>query len=71
MKFRFFGVFEFTKPIYCIRDPELIRQISVKDFGHFVNHRSMFDENVDKFFGRKSLFILRDQNWRDMRSTLR
>ncbi|CAO1343924.1 unnamed protein product [Diamesa tonsa] len=66
---RFFGVFEFIKPMYCIRDPELIRQISIKDFDHFVNHRSVFDENVDKLFGR-SLFILRDQKWRDMRSTL-
>lgn len=63
-------MFEFTKPVYCIRDPELIRQISIKDFDHFVNHRSKFDENVDRLFGR-SLFILRDQKWRDMRSTLR
>lgn len=29
----------------------------------------MIDEKVDSFFGR-NLFILRDQKWKDMRSTL-
>ena len=29
----------------------------------------MFDDDNDKFFGR-NLFVLRDQKWRDMRSTL-
>jgi cytochrome P450 family 9 len=62
-------VFEFLKPLYVIRDVELIRQISIKDFDNFVNHRSVIDESADSLFG-KNLFILRDQKWRNMRSTL-
>lgn len=66
---RFFGVFEFFKPVYFIRDLDLIRQLSIKDFESFVNHRVTIDENVDKLFGG-ALFMLKDQKWRDMRSTL-
>jgi cytochrome P450 family 9 len=66
---RFFGVFEFLKPVFIIRDLELIRQISIKDFDNFVNRRSVIDESADRLFG-KNLFILRDQKWRNMRSTL-
>jgi cytochrome P450 family 9 len=62
-------VFEFWNPVYVIRDVELIKQLTIKEFDNFPNHRSMIDENVDTFFG-KSLFIINDQKWRDMRSTL-
>jgi cytochrome P450 family 9 len=48
----------------------MIKQITVKEFDHFVNHALIIDENVDRLFGR-SLLILRDQKWRDMRATLR
>lgn len=34
-----------------------------------MNHGIAIDEKADTFFG-KNLFILRDQKWRDMRSTL-
>lgn len=66
---KIFGMFEFHRPIYVIRDIELIKQVTVKEFDHFVNHRMTIDENVDRLFGR-SLFIMRDQKWRDMRATL-
>lgn len=55
-------------PKYMIRDVELIKQIAIKDFDHFVNHNFFVDENVDSF-GR-SLFVMRNQRWRDMRSKL-
>lgn len=68
LNFRFFGLFDSGKPLLVIRDPELIKQITVKDFEHFLDHR---DINVDigPLFG-KSLFMLRGQRWRDMRATL-
>lgn len=53
-----------------IRDVELIKQISVKNFDSFLNHRFVIDENVDKLFGR-SLIMMVDQKWKDMRTTLR
>lgn len=68
--FRYYGMFEFRKPLLAIRDRELIKQITVKDFEHFLDHRETpITEDVEPLFG-KSLFMLRGQKWRDMRSTL-
>ncbi|KAH8417476.1 hypothetical protein KR222_000725 [Zaprionus bogoriensis] len=73
---RVFGVFEQRMPLLMIRDPELIKQITIKDFDHFINHRNIFgvdDEygphDMDNLFG-SSLFSMRDARWKDMRSTL-
>lgn len=67
---RFIGTYEMTgSPVYIIRDPELIKQITIKDFEHFVNHRTSVGETSDSLLSR-SLFIMRDKRWREMRSTL-
>lgn len=39
-------------PVYVIRDPELIKQVTVKDFHHFVNHRFGVNEKSDPLMGR-------------------
>ena len=52
-----------------IKDPELIKQIGVKDFEYFMNHRKLASEHLDPLFA-KGLFFLQDQKWKDMRSTL-
>jgi hypothetical protein len=31
----FVGTYELTKPLLIIRDPELIKRVTVKDFSHF------------------------------------
>lgn len=56
-------------PSLLVKDPDLIKQITVKDFDHFVDHRSFVNEDVDPLFG-KSLFNLRGKRWRDMRATI-
>uniref|UniRef100_A0A182F9V7 Uncharacterized protein n=1 Tax=Anopheles albimanus TaxID=7167 RepID=A0A182F9V7_ANOAL len=66
---RFFGYFDFLSPIYVIRDLELVKQICIKDFDHFLNHRIQLDENHDPLFGR-ALFAMRDTRWRNMRAVL-
>ena len=66
---RFFGYFDFLSPIYVVRDLELVKQICIKDFDHFVNHRIQLDENHDPLFGR-ALFAMRDTRWRNMRTIL-
>lgn len=64
------GIFQFRLPMLLIRDPALIKRIAVKDFDHFVNHNdNLFTEDVEPLMG-KSLIMLRDQKWRDMRATL-
>jgi cytochrome P450 family 9 len=47
----------------------LIKQITVKDFDHFVDHRKFVTEDTDPMWG-KSLFNLSGQRWREMRGTL-
>ena len=52
-----------------IKDPALVKQIGVKDFEYFLNHRKLASEKLDPLFA-KGLFLLQDQKWKDMRSTL-
>lgn len=60
-----FGMFEGVQPAIYISDPEIIKQILVKDFDHFVNHPS---------FGtlgpivRKMVFFLENQEWKTVRT---
>lgn len=55
--YRFVGNFEFATPTITIRDPELIKQIGVKDFDYFSNHRSVV--NQEDFIFAKSLVALK------------
>lgn len=68
-----FGMFDAITPIFVVRDPELIKKITIKDFDHFIDHRPIFGngENDSPYvlFG-KSLFAMTGQKWRDMRATL-
>jgi cytochrome P450 family 9 len=62
-------MYQFLCPTLVIKDPDLIKQITVKEFDHFVNHRQIADAGADPFWN-KNLFASRDERWRDLRSTL-
>ncbi|KAJ0177473.1 hypothetical protein K1T71_007482 [Dendrolimus kikuchii] len=67
---RYVGYIETTTPILLIRDPEIIKNITVKDFDHFLNHKELFTaENENGLLG-SSLFMMKGDRWRDMRTTL-
>ncbi|XP_062551078.1 probable cytochrome P450 9f2 [Armigeres subalbatus] len=70
---KIFGLFDALMPIFVVRDPELIKKITVKDFDHFIDHRPFFgnseNDNPYSIFG-KTLFAMGGQKWRDMRATL-
>ncbi|XP_044272842.1 cytochrome P450 9e2-like [Tribolium madens] len=66
---RYFGLYDFLTPSLLLRDPNLIKQITVKDFDHFVDRRPFVSEKADPLFG-KSLFSLKGAKWREMRSSL-
>lgn len=51
------------------RDPELIKQLTIKDFEFFENHRIFIDEKTDELFGN-SLFLMQGEKWRAMRGCL-
>lgn len=67
--YRFYGIYEILHPVFVIRDPELIKQLTVQDFDHFVNHQGNFDMEMDSLVSR-SLFFSRNQQWKDMRAVL-
>ncbi|XP_055530200.1 probable cytochrome P450 9f2 [Wyeomyia smithii] len=74
--FKVVGFYDFMKPIFMLRDPEVIKKIAVKDFDYFIDHTptmtsGSLDEQTknESLFGN-SLFALRGQKWRDMRATL-
>ncbi|KAG4072707.1 hypothetical protein HA402_001819 [Bradysia odoriphaga] len=64
-----YGLFDFRVPQYVVRDPETIKQITVKGFDHFEDHKTFTDEKTDRLFGN-ALFFLKGEKWRQMRATL-
>ncbi|CAD0199578.1 unnamed protein product [Chrysodeixis includens] len=66
---RYVGFMEFTLPVILIRDPELIKSITIKDFDYFTDHREFFTEESDPLFAG-SLLLMKGNRWRDMRTTL-
>ncbi|XP_055532849.1 probable cytochrome P450 9f2 [Wyeomyia smithii] len=70
------GLYDLLTPMFLARDPEIIKRISITDFDHFTDHTpSMSNASVDEEIGGEnlfgnSLFALRGQKWKDMRSTL-
>ncbi|RZC39558.1 p450 domain containing protein, partial [Asbolus verrucosus] len=43
---RYCGMYQFFTPILVLRDPDLIKQITVKDFDHFLNHQKFIPEDL-------------------------
>lgn len=56
-------------PLYVVRDPNLIKQIGIQDFNCFMNHSFDIGEKTDPLMA-KNLFFIKNQPWKDMRSTL-
>ena len=60
---------DFATPITVLRDPEIIKTVTIKYFDHFPDHRSFVTEEMDPIFG-KNVFSLKGDRWREMRNTL-
>lgn len=50
-------MYSFLMPGLILRDAELIKQITIKDFDHFMSHRPFLPEDADPVWG-KTLFAL-------------
>ncbi|XP_072396671.1 cytochrome P450 9e2-like [Diabrotica undecimpunctata] len=68
-KSRYVGTYQLLKPMMLIKDPELLKDITVKNFDHFMDHTNQVSENSDPLW-TKNLVALRGQQWRDMRAVL-
>lgn len=64
----FFGMFLFHKPGLIVNDPELIKQLLVKDFNHFVNRYVSSD--VHDPLGYYNLFSVKSFMWKKIRGKL-
>jgi hypothetical protein len=63
------GIFSFDKPSLLIRDPELVKNILVKDAQYFVDRTISLNEKLDPLFSR-GLFAIKGQRWRYLRTSL-
>ncbi|CAH0579520.1 unnamed protein product [Chrysodeixis includens] len=66
---KYVGFFDGMKPILLIRDPELMKMITIKDFNHFVNRKPFFPKEIEPLLG-SSVLSLEGDEWRKMRSRL-
>ncbi|KAL1509588.1 hypothetical protein ABEB36_004300 [Hypothenemus hampei] len=62
-------VYQFTLPTLMVKDPELIKELTIKYFDHFTDHRAFIRPDIDPLWSN-NLFALTDQKWREMRTTL-
>lgn len=65
---KYVGFYDLTRPVYVIRDPELINTIAIRNFDNFCDHRNFVDDNEP--MAGKNLFGLRGDHWREMRKLL-
>ncbi|XP_020280576.1 cytochrome P450 9e2-like [Pseudomyrmex gracilis] len=65
---KYIGMYLTTKPLFLLRDPELIKAILIKNFEVFPNRRGFGDLNESLF--SKSLFSLQGEKWRNVRNLL-
>lgn len=66
---KYVGAFDFVRPVFVIRDPDLIKSITVKDFDSFSDHRAFIDRSVDPIFGN-NLVNLKGTRWREVRNLI-
>jgi cytochrome P450 family 6 len=62
------GVYAFTKPVLIFRDPDIVKNILVKDFTSFHDRGLFNDEGIDPLVGH--LFFLPGNRWRNLRVKL-
>uniref|UniRef100_A0A1Y1KLX5 Cytochrome P450 n=1 Tax=Photinus pyralis TaxID=7054 RepID=A0A1Y1KLX5_PHOPY len=67
---RFCGVYQFSRPTLVIRDPELIKKVTVEDFEYFTDHINIALAQDSEPIWQKNLIALKGEKWKDMRATL-
>ncbi|KAJ3642923.1 hypothetical protein Zmor_025670 [Zophobas morio] len=60
--------FFLTRPVYFVIEPDYVRNVMSKDFQHFVNRGSYYNEEDDPLSAH--LFAIGGQKWRNLRMKL-
>lgn len=63
-----FGIYHMLRPTLVLTDPELIKEVLVKNFDNFHSHGININEKVDPLNG--NLFFKSGQEWKDLRAKL-
>jgi hypothetical protein len=58
--YKYGGVYQLMNPILLLRDPEVIKMVTVKDFEHFLDRQFLIIEEFERLFG-KALFFLQGE----------
>ncbi|KAF5288516.1 hypothetical protein FQA39_LY15384 [Lamprigera yunnana] len=69
-KSRYVGFYNASEPILILRDPELIKNVTIRDFDSFPNHKQIMPYNVDVLWGKNLFQMSTEDGWHSMRSTL-
>lgn len=62
------GFYSFDKPRLLLRDPELIKNLLIRDFNNFSN--KMVSGNYKDIIGSHTLFLLKNPFWKNLRYKL-
>ncbi|KAJ8929788.1 hypothetical protein NQ314_017491 [Rhamnusium bicolor] len=65
----YFGIYIVGKPYLVLRNPDIIKSITIRDFNNFEDRTFACDKKADEMSGN-SLFILRNPDWRNIRNKL-
>jgi hypothetical protein len=63
------GMYRATTPILLLRDPEMVKEVTVKSFSSFHDNDICIDKDVDAIFGRNP-FVLKGEEWKMVRGQL-
>ncbi|XP_077285507.1 uncharacterized protein LOC143910784 [Arctopsyche grandis] len=66
---RYIGLFDSWRPFVMIRDLELLKQVGIKEFDTFHDHRNFASGNADDLFS-SNLFVMEGDRWKEMRAAL-
>ncbi|XP_001605061.4 cytochrome P450 9e2 [Nasonia vitripennis] len=66
---KYIGCHMFTSPQLMLRDLDLIKAVTVKNFDHFSDHKTFVDESMDPLFAG-SLAMLNGDKWCEVRNVL-
>ena len=65
---KFIGFYVFSKPFLLLRDPEVIKNVLVRDFKNFSNR--CVSPNHSDYIGSVNIFALRNPAWKALRQNL-
>jgi len=65
---KYIGFYATTKPVLMLRDPEVIKDVVVKNFDTFINNSVFLDAN--DYVLLQNLFSLQNTKWRHVKNLL-